>query len=272
MTLIGDPAGTGLFVAGGRGELDSTDVDYWTFSGTAGNLLIITTQNPNSPIYTGLYYVVSNPDGSTLTSFYTDYYGNAESRRSPCQQPARTRSRFTSGYGYYGEYRFRISSATPPLQLDQEPNNTIATADALALTANGNSQVANVAGTILTPSDLNYFNLGTIQAGYSVLISSQLTSTSLLSPVVSVYNANDVYLNKTNGRPFDGVGQFDITQTGTYYALMQGGNDTGGLLDQYVMNVQIVPTSSLAATAESGSHEYHAAQRQRHPERPADHH
>ena len=27
---------------------------------------------------------------------------------------------------------------------------------------------------------------------------------------------------------------------------MQGGNGTGGVLDQYVMNVQIVPTSSLA--------------------------
>ncbi len=135
----------------------------------------------------------------------------------------------------------------PPLQLDKEPNNTIATADTLSLATSGNSQVANVAGTILTPSDLNYFNLGTIQAGYSVLISSQLPSTSLLTPVVSVYNANDVYLNKTNGRPFDGVGQFDITQTGTYYALMQGGSATGGVIDQYLMNIQIVPTSSLAA-------------------------
>ncbi len=131
------------------------------------------------------------------------------------------------------------------MQLDQETNNTIATADTLSLTSSGNSEVANVAGTILTPSDLNYFNLGTVQAGYSILLSSQVTSTSLLSPVVSVYNANDVYQNKTNGRPFDGVGQIDITQTGTYYALMEGGNASGGLLDQYVLNVQIVPTSSL---------------------------
>ncbi len=248
LTLTGDPAGTGLFVAGGRGALiNNSDVDYWTFSGTSGDSLVISTQNPNSPGSSGLEYVVTEPNGSTtLTSFDTNSNGNAES--APVTLPAT--GTYTVSvhiwYGYYGEYRFRISSATPPLQLDQEPNATIATADTLALAASGNSEVANVAGTILTPSDLNYFNLGTIQAGYSVLISSQLTSTSLLSPVVSVYNANDVYLNKTNGRPFDGVGQFDITQTGTYYALMQGGNASGGLLDQYVMNVQIVPTSSLA--------------------------
>ncbi len=248
LTLTGDPAGTGLFVAGGRGALiNNSDVDYWTFSGTSGNLLSIDTQNLNSPGSSGLTYVVTEPNGSTtLTSFTTDSTGNAES--APIALPATGTYTISVHiyYGYYGEYRFRVLSATPPLQLDKEPNNTIATADTLTLAASGNSQVANVAGTILTSSDLNYFNLGTIQAGYSVLISSQLTSTSPLSPVVSVYNASDVYLNKTNGRPFDGVGQFDITQTGTYYALMQGGSATGGLLDQYVMNVQIVPTSSLA--------------------------
>ncbi|MGP0068271.1 MAG: beta strand repeat-containing protein, partial [Isosphaeraceae bacterium] len=248
LTLTGDPAGTGLFVAGGRGALiNNSDVDYWTFSGTSGNSLVISTQNPNSPGNSELEYVVTEPNGSTtLTSFDTANNGNAES--APVTLPS-TGTYTVSVHiynGYYGEYDFRISSATPPLQLDQEPNNTIATADTLALAASGNSEVANVAGTILTPSDLNYFNLGTIQAGYSVLLSSQITSTSLLDPVVSIYNANDVYLNKTNGRPFDGVGQIDITQTGTYYALMEGGNASGGLLDQYVMNVQIVPTSSLA--------------------------
>ena len=37
LTLTGDPAGTGLFVAGGRGALiNNSDVDYWTFSGTSG--------------------------------------------------------------------------------------------------------------------------------------------------------------------------------------------------------------------------------------------
>ncbi len=249
LTLTGDPAGTGLFVAGGRGALiNNSDVDYWTFSGTSGNSLVISTQNPNSPSGSQLNYVVTEPNGSTtLTSFNTNYNGNAES--APVNLPGTgtyTISVHISN-GYYGEYRFWVSSATPPLQLDKEPNTTIATADTLSLAASGNSEVANVGGTIMNSSDLNYFNLGTVQAGYSILLSTQLTSLSVLSPVVSVYNASDVYQNKTNGRPFDSVGQIDITQTGTYYALMQGGSGNGGLLDQYVMNVQIVPTSSLTA-------------------------
>ena len=48
-----------------------------------------------------------------------------------------------------------------------------------------------------------------------------------------------------SGRPFDGVAQVRITQAGTYYAVMRGGNNTGGLLDQYVLDVQIVPTGSV---------------------------
>ena len=249
LTLTGDPAGTGLFVAGGRGALiNNSDVDYWTFSGTSGNSLVISTQNLNSPASSGLEYLVTEPNGSTtLTSFFTASDGDAEI--APITLPATGTYTISVhiDFGYNGEYRFRISSAAPPLQLDKEPNNTIATANALTLATSGSSSVANVAGTILNPSDLNYFNLGTVQAGYSILLSTQLTSSSALSPVVSVYNASGVYQNKTNGRQFDGVGQIDITQTGTYYALMQGGSASGGVLDQYVMNVQIVPTSSLAA-------------------------
>ena len=67
--------------------------------------------------------------------------------------------------------------AASGLQEDAEPSNTIATAANLTLTANGNSSVANVAGTILSAGDLNYYNLGTIQAGQSILLSTQLPST-----------------------------------------------------------------------------------------------
>ncbi len=247
LTLSEDPAGTGLFQAGGRGALlNNSDVDYWTFNGTAGNLVTIATQNPGSAGGTGLSYIITKPNGTQLTSFVTDYTGNAES--APIALP--TTGTYTVSvhiyYGYHGEYRFRIVSAAPPLQLDTEPNNTIGTANALTLTTNGSSQVANVAGTLLTPSDLNYFNLGSIAAGQSVLLSTLLPSTSLLNPVVSIYNHAGTYINKTTGRAFDGVGQIDITVPDTYYALVSGTNGTGGLLAQYVLNVQIVPTSSLA--------------------------
>ena len=246
LTLTEDPAGSGLYLAGGRGALISNStVDYWTFSGTAGDLVSVATQTLNSPSASELEYQITEPNGSNLTTFYANYNGSTESAPITLPSSGTWTLSVHIYYDYYGEYDFRISEATPPLQLDTEPNNTIATADALTLTTNGSSQVANVAGTLLSASDLNYFNLGTIQAGNSILLSTQLPSTSLLDPVVSVYNAAGVYIAKTNGRAFDGVGQIDITTTGTYYALIGGDNGTGGVGDQYLMNVQVVPTTSL---------------------------
>ncbi len=98
LKLYGDPAGAGLFVDGGRGALvNNSDVDYWTFSGTSGNLLVISTQNPNSPSGSSLNYVVTEPNGSTtLTSFNSNSNGNDESARLLCPLPVRTRSRSTS--------------------------------------------------------------------------------------------------------------------------------------------------------------------------------
>ncbi len=247
LTVTADPAGSGLSLAAGRGELiNGNDIDYWSFSGTAGDLLSLVTQKPNNPSASGLYYVITNPDGTTLTTIYDSYYGQIVS--APIALPAT--GTYTVAvhpyYGYYNEYDFRVLLAAPSLQEDTEPSNTLATAANLTLTANGNSKVANVAGTILAAGDLNYYNLGTIQAGQSILLNTQLPTSSGLTPVVSVYNSLGVYQPKTNGRPFDGVGQIDITTTGTYYALVQGGNSTNGLFDQYVLNVQVLPTSSLA--------------------------
>jgi 6-phosphogluconolactonase (cycloisomerase 2 family) len=247
LTFVQDPAGAGLSAAAARGALtNGNDVDYYSFSGTAGNLLSLLTSIPGSPGGSELEYVVTTPSGSTLVNFYPNYTGQGVS--TPIALP--TTGTYTVAvhpyYGYYSEYDFRVLLAAPPLQEDTEPSNTLATAASLTLTTNGNSKTANVAGTILAAGDLNYYNLGTIQAGYSILLSTQLSATSGLNPVVSVYNASGVYQPKTNGRPFDSVGQIDITTTGTYYALMQGGNSTNGLFDQYVMNVQVVPTSSLA--------------------------
>src|SRR5207244_5055272 len=48
-----------------------------------------------------------------------------------------------------------------------------------------------------------------------------------------------------SGRPCDGVAQVTIITTGTYSAVMRPGTATGGLLDQYPMDINIVPTGSV---------------------------
>src|SRR5439155_20370686 len=67
-----------------------------------------------------------------------------------------------------------------------------------------------------------------------------------LDPVVAVYNATNGYMVESgSGRPFDGVAQVDISTTGVYYAVMRAGNVTGGMISQYLMDIQVVPTGSV---------------------------
>ncbi len=238
---------TGLESGYAQGSLTtSTDVDYYSWTGNAGDNVYVAVEVPGNPSSSGLEYQIEDAGGNVLTTFFGNSLGQGQSSPVTLAYTGTYLVKVSPYYNYTGPYRFRVTEAVPPNQLDKEPNNTIATAQALTLTTNVSGQAGNVAGTLLTSGDLNYFNLGTVQAGQSILLNTYLQTGSALNPVVSVYNASGVYMNKTNGRPFDGVGQIDITTTGTYYALIQNGNSTSGVLDQYVLNVQIVPTSSVA--------------------------
>jgi len=85
-----------------------------------------------------------------------------------------------------------------------------------------------------------------VNAGETVFLSTRKTSSSRVNPIVGVYDANNGYVIEAgSGRPFDGVAEVRITQTGTYYALMRDGGSAGGLLEQYLLDVQIQPTSSV---------------------------
>ena len=134
----------------------------------------------------------------------------------------------------------------PPIQQEAEANDGVSTATPLTLSTNGDAKYASATGSIRTAADLDYFNLGTIEAGKTIFLTSRMPGYSGLVPVVSVYNATNGYMVEAgSGRPFDGVAEVRITQAGTYYAVMRGGNNTGSLLDQYVMDVQVVPTGSV---------------------------
>src|SRR5204862_796133 len=47
-------------------------------------------------------------------------------------------------------------------------------------------------------------------------------------------------------RPDDAVAEVRISQTGTYYALVRGGSGSGGLTEQYLLDVQVVPTGTVS--------------------------
>ncbi len=112
LTLTGDPAGTGLFVAGGRGALlNNSDVDYWTFSGTSGKLADHRHPEPEQSRVSGLKYVVTNPDGSTTDQLLHRQLRQCRERAGRLAPDRHVHGVGPERFGYSGEYRFRISDA-----------------------------------------------------------------------------------------------------------------------------------------------------------------
>src|SRR5204863_3641823 len=74
--LAEDPPGSGIRSAFGRGSLSDTgDADHWSFTGNAGDRLVVAVEIPGSPPASQLLYEIFGPDGTRLTYFYPDYYG-----------------------------------------------------------------------------------------------------------------------------------------------------------------------------------------------------
>ena len=246
LTQLEDPIG--LKSASGRGKLfDVSDVDFWSFNGAAGDWLTLAVGIPGNPGGSGLYYRINKPDGSLLSELYAG--SNGSGLVGPLALP--TNGVYTvavSRYNnYFGEYDLRVSSATPPLVMEAEDNGSIGTATPVTLTANGNSRLGSVAGCVQNSSDLDDFSLGTITNGSTVFLNARLPASSGLIPVVSIYNSSNGYIDEApGGRASDGVAQVNITQTGVYYAVVRGGSGTGGLSEQYVLDVQVVPTGSVS--------------------------
>jgi hypothetical protein len=246
--LVLAEVGAGLSSGYGRGNLWSTsDIDYYSFSGVAGQVLVVGVEVPGNPSNSQLYYRVDRPDGSYLTDFYaTSNNGWGQSARItlPVSGTYTVFARYN--YDYQGEYRLRVDLADPPMQLEIEPNSGVSNATPLSFTVSGDNRTATVGGAILPAGELDYFNLGTVSAGETIFLTSRVPGTSSLDPVVAVYNASNGYMVESgSGRPFDGVAQVNITQTGTYFAVMRGGNNAGGLTAQYLLDVNIVPTGSV---------------------------
>jgi hypothetical protein len=237
----------GLKSAAARGKLfDGNDQDWWSFTGTNGDLLELSTEVPGDPGGSELEYQVFAPNGSRIINFYPNYYGIGQSTPVVLPTNGTYLVEVSPYYGYYSEYRFRLATVTPPVQFEVEDNGSLANATPLSFTTNGNSQSATVAGYVSSPTDLDYFNLGTVSNGYSIFLNVRQPSSSSLVPVVSVYNAANVYQPVApGGNPDNGVGEFRITQTGTYYALVRGNLGTGGLDAQYLTDVQVVPTGTV---------------------------
>jgi len=188
-SLAYDPAGTGLRIAAGRGNLaDSSDLGYWTFSALASDRLFIATENPGNPGGSQLLFRIYYPDGSQWTYFYPDYYGRGQISLVVPASGTYT-IRVEPNYQYYGEYRLRVTLGRPPLQLEGEDNGSLDNANALAFSITNGVQRASVLGYLGSADGSDIFRLGNLAAGTLIRLGLAEPATSGLLDELVIRNS-----------------------------------------------------------------------------------
>jgi hypothetical protein len=239
---------SGLAGAGGRGYLfSSSDVDFWRFDLVAGDRLLVLGETLGSPVNSNLNYQVVNPAGTSIATVVAENTGSFSFPLLTAGSAGTYALRVAVHNGYTGEYRFRVYVMRGDMQVEAEPNNTIAAASPMTLVASGENLGGSLAGVARVTGDLDYLSLGNLQAGTTVFLSTRQPTHSPFAPVVSLYNASGALLSEANGgRAGDGVAQVPITATGAYFALVRTSGVTHGLASEYILDVLVVPSVGLS--------------------------
>ncbi|HKS38738.1 MAG TPA: FG-GAP-like repeat-containing protein, partial [Verrucomicrobiae bacterium] len=217
--LVEDPAGSGVRTSWGRGNVSSTsDFDYWSFTANAGDLLTMASDVPGNPSSSGLYFRIDAIDGTFIGDFYSDANGRGESQPFSLPFGGTYTVRVSYNYQYFGEYRFRLTLARPPMQIESEGNNLISQADAPVLAVAGGHQTATVLGYVSAVDPGDYFRLGNLAEGTLITLGASRPVSSGLLSILGIYHSS--------GSPvaFSAVRGSNVAFTvppaagGTYYA------------------------------------------------------
>ena len=241
--LVEDGVGGGVRGGWGRGRMASNaDSDWWSFTGRAGDGLSLVAETPGVNPSASISYHLYGPDGNWVWGSGTS---GSPWQVGPLSLPAdgTYALQVTSGNLSSPDYQFRIVLGHPPLQMESEDNGGVGSATPLNWITNETSQTASVLGSIVSSGDLDYSKLGTLTNGSTVYLSTRLLSGSQLVPVVGIYDAPGAYIVEAGaGRPFDGVAEVNITQTGDYFARVLDRTGRSGWLERYVLDLEVQPT------------------------------
>ncbi|MCL5096551.1 MAG: FG-GAP-like repeat-containing protein [Candidatus Omnitrophica bacterium] len=222
--LAEDPPGSGLRTAYGRGRRsNSDDVDYWQFHGKGGDQAIVAVDTVENPSSSQLYFQILSEDGSALNSFYPDYTGWGQSGVVTLPQDGTYVVRVAKNYDYQGEYRIRVTLASPPLQLENENNNSIANANTPGLTLTNSHLKASLAGYLSVGDGGDYYNLGNLLGGSTVRIGVREPASSGLGEIVSVYSAAGALMTNSAAGATNLFFTVPSGQDGVYYACLSAG-------------------------------------------------
>ncbi|MEM9586008.1 MAG: CARDB domain-containing protein, partial [Planctomycetota bacterium] len=250
LQLLVDPESSTLQIGRAYGSIDpSGDIDYWTFDASAGDLLSVMTETPGSGVDTRTYLYGSTQnyltDDSTRGAGNDDYISRYQ---IPADGTYYLRVDRRSGSSV-GDYITNVLLSTNLThESDQEyRNDSLATADPVAYTVNGDQRTAGIVGTVMAGQsgnvDEDVFDLGEIAAGETILISSRLPTSSTLSPLVEIRDANNLIVS-IGENPSDAVARADISTTGNYYAVILAASGSNGR-SNYLVDVSVQPTDEL---------------------------
>ncbi|WCJ60887.1 FG-GAP-like repeat-containing protein [Fontisphaera persica] len=180
---------TGARYGGGRGTIvSSSDVDFWSFSGLAGDLLALAIETPEALAEAGLNYRLFGPDGQEKFSYYSDYngFGNYS---YVLPGTGNYTLRVANNYQYRGEYRFRLTLARPPVQLEAESNNDRTSANALSFRLSEGRQSAAVMGYAGRNDPADLFRLGNLSENTLITLQISRPASSGFTPQIALLNA-----------------------------------------------------------------------------------
>ncbi|MHC1770058.1 MAG: CARDB domain-containing protein [Verrucomicrobiia bacterium] len=249
LALMEEPLG--MLVGRGLGSLDPWqdgwyDEDWWGFAGTKGDKVAVTVDDRGS--YNGMIYL-HNAQGQNLSSDNDGGAGGGDYLLYDLPEDGTYYVRIRS-HDRVGNYELTVVVARGvDLESDRDyRNGSVASADIPGLQQDGSRWLGSVVGTVMGGEsghgDQDYFKLGTIEAGKTILLSTRLPSTSSLRPLVEIRDASDKVVSIAT-TPSDAVARADIAKTGDYYAvvLANGGQGPRG---QYLLDIAVMPTAELS--------------------------
>ncbi len=266
LALIADANGTGwLRSEVGRGSIDPApnnsygEYDWWSFEGQAGDRVDVWGQQligdrPSIQLYR------LNDAGDGVISLASD--GLNDSGDGPNNDV------YISGYGlpatttYFviaGKYRWDDAPVDYDLRvnvargIDLETdanyaNETVSQADSVTRHLDGDTVSITVGGTIMkgegSEVDEDFFNLGSVDSGQTILARIRLPDYSTLTPALEIRSGSNQVISLSPNPVDANVVRADITEAGTYYVDVVGFAGEGPWAN-YVVDVSIQPTSSL---------------------------
>ncbi|MBN2704478.1 MAG: VCBS repeat-containing protein, partial [Pontiellaceae bacterium] len=236
----------GLWTGTGRGAMfNSADVDYFSFSATNGETVVLGADIETYAYQHRLRFQLRDSSDSVLAELVTPYSVN-RGQTAPYTIPADGTYyvRVSAVDNYFGKYWVHVMAAEDPLTLETEDNGTIGSADTIPMVASPTNAVGSIAGYVSSNSDNDYFEIGTVTNNQTILVGVRTPDDSGLVPVVSVYNSSEEYRGEI-GATGDGSAEVRITTSDTYFVVIRSGENTGGLGKDYILDVEVLPTSAV---------------------------